>query len=192
MRRPEDEVVEYLDAIRGTFTGDPEATTRDEITPSSTTVAPTAQFRAFRRFKEHRLHRVSLGVESGDPTIRRLYGKSWADRPDRCRDGHQRSELALGLVVLAGAGGEENAEAHVEATAGLMTSLGLDEATSSPCSTPRRSASRGGDTSAATGSFRWPANDCPINTRRSRAVSSRSGPGGGKGRLLLLGKNTII
>ena len=127
LRRPADEVVGYLEAIRGTFAGDPDASTRDEVHAFLDDFSPPRpDARAFRRFQEHRLHRVSLGVESGDPSIRRLYGKSWADGDlaDVVAD-IKGAGLALSLVVLAGAGGEENAEAHVEATARLITSLAL-------------------------------------------------------------------
>ena len=105
----------------------PDASTRDEVHAFLDDLSPPRpDARAFRRFKEHRLHRVSLGIESGDPSIRRLYGKSWADEDlaDVVAD-IKGAGLALSLVVLAGAGGEENAEAHVEATADLITSLAL-------------------------------------------------------------------
>ena len=105
----------------------PDASTRDEVHAFLDDFSPPRpDARAFRRFKEHRLHRVSLGVESGDPSIRRLYGKSWADEDlgDVVAD-IKGAGLALSLVLLAGAGGEENAEAHVEATARLITSLAL-------------------------------------------------------------------
>ncbi len=127
LRQPEDEVVGYLEAIRGTFAGDLDSASRDQVHAFLDDLSsPRPDARAFRRFQEHRLHRVSLGVESGAPAIRRLYGKSWADvdLADVVAD-IKGAGLALSLVVLVGAGGEENAEAHVEATADLITSLAL-------------------------------------------------------------------
>ena len=106
LRRPEDEVVGYLEAIRGTFAGDPDVSTRDEVHAFLDDFSPPRpDARAFRRFKEHRLGRVSLGVESGDPSIRRRYAKSWSDEDlaDVVAD-IKGAGLALSLVVLVGAG----------------------------------------------------------------------------------------
>ena len=127
LRRPEDEVVGYLQAIRGTFAGNPDASARDEVHAFLDDFSPPRpDAGAFRRFRDHRLHRISLGVESGDPSIRSLYGKSWADEDlAAVVAGIKTAHLALSLVVLVGAGGEENAEGHVEATGKLITSLSL-------------------------------------------------------------------
>ena len=182
LRRPEDEVVGYLEAIRGTFAGDPDASTRDEVHAFLDDFSPPRpDARAFRRFKEHRLHRVSLGVESGDPSIRRLYGKSWADEDlaDVVAD-IKGAGLALSLVVLVGAGERRTPRPMSRRRPGSSRRSRWDAATSSRCSTPRRSAIREeGRRRPRRVSPPWPAHDCPISTRRSRAASSRSGPSGG-------------
>ena len=127
LRRPEDEVVGYLEAIRGTFAGDPDASTREEVHAFLDDLSPPRpDARAFRRFKELACIASAWGSSratprSGGCTASRGPMRTW---PTSWRTS-KAAGLALSLVVLVGAGGEEHAEAHVEATANLITSLAL-------------------------------------------------------------------
>jgi hypothetical protein len=72
------------------------------------------------------LVRISLGVESGDPSIRTLYQKSWADEEIRATVAEIRATgIGISFLTLAGAGGTERARAHVDSTARLLESLDL-------------------------------------------------------------------
>jgi hypothetical protein len=64
-----------------------------------------------------------LGLESGSSTVRRLYGREWAD--ERLREWTASCPVGLGLVVVVGAGGEESTRSHVEETVALVDSLAI-------------------------------------------------------------------
>jgi hypothetical protein len=88
--------------------------------------APRPDRATWQRWSELNLRRITLGVESGDPGIRGLYGKVWQDEDLQTLVADLRaSELIIGLIVLVGAGGAEHAGRHVEATADLIQSLDL-------------------------------------------------------------------
>ena len=70
--------------------------------------------------------RISLGVESGDPEVRSIYHKSWADDELRATVADIKAAgLGVSVLTLVGAGGVERAEPHVERTARLIESLDL-------------------------------------------------------------------
>jgi hypothetical protein len=72
------------------------------------------------------LVRVSLGLESGDPDVRTIYHKSWADDDLRATvAGIKATGLGISVLTLVGAGGVERAALHVEGTARLIESLEL-------------------------------------------------------------------
>jgi len=76
------------------------------------------------RLKGWGLTCLTLGIESGDPTIRATYGKMWdndllAPIVEDLRD----AQIVSDLVVLVGVGGAEDAAPHVEATLALVRSL---------------------------------------------------------------------
>ena len=72
------------------------------------------------------LRRVNLGVESGGPDVRRLYGKTWTDEDLRATVADLKAiGIDLRLVALVGAGGAALAERHAAATADLIHSLAL-------------------------------------------------------------------
>jgi hypothetical protein len=69
------------------------------------------------------LSRISLGVESGDPGVRLVYGKSWEDDELRSTVANLKAAgLGASVLTLVGAGGVQ----HVERTARLIESLELD------------------------------------------------------------------
>ena len=70
------------------------------------------------------LVRVSLSVESGDPEIRTIHRKSWADDELRATVAACKAAgLGVSVLTLVGAGGIERAEPHVERTVRLIESL---------------------------------------------------------------------
>ncbi len=78
------------------------------------------------RFATLGLKRMSLGVESGDPATRALYGKSWlASDLAQVVSEIKAAGVAISLLVLAGAGGDARALPHREQTAALLDSLEL-------------------------------------------------------------------
>src|SRR5262249_54522025 len=73
----------------------------------------------------HLVH-VSLGVESGDPSIREAYGKTWRDDELRAIVSDLKAcGVRTSILTLVGAGGEERAGEHLTLTAELLSSLDL-------------------------------------------------------------------
>ncbi len=139
LRRPVDDVAAYLETAARVFPIDP-SPGRPHPDPAGDASHRLTGVHAFldqlapplpspddwRRLRSLGLARVSLGVESGDPAVRALYGKTWAD------DGLRAAVLDLkaagvgvGVLLLVGAGGLENADRHLDATAGLINTLEL-------------------------------------------------------------------
>jgi hypothetical protein len=88
--------------------------------------SPPPDFLTWDELPALRLLRVHLGVESGCPTVRALYGKSWPDERLRAYVAALRFVgLAASVLVLVGAGGVEHEEAHVEDTVRVVESLDL-------------------------------------------------------------------
>jgi hypothetical protein len=83
--------------------------------PFSSAAWAEMQARGFRR--------LILGLESGSPGIRALYGRGWTD--DGLRAWVGSCPVGLGLVIVVGEGGQEGAEEHVDATITLVDSLPL-------------------------------------------------------------------
>jgi hypothetical protein len=89
---------------------------------------PLPDLEGWRRLKAARLGRVTLGIESGDPAIRAIHGKSWVDEELRLTVANLRAAgIGVGLVVLPGAGGRDLADSHLDATARLIGSIALGE-----------------------------------------------------------------
>lgn len=76
--------------------------------------------------KDLGLERIEIGVESGDRGLRELYGKSWDDLLlGRFVADSRASGLEVGVVLLAGVGGKEWADRHLECSARLLNSIEL-------------------------------------------------------------------
>jgi hypothetical protein len=72
------------------------------------------------------LVRISLGVESGHPEVRRMYQKRWDDDELRATVvASKAAGLGVSVLTLVGAGGVEHAGGHVEQTGRLIESLEL-------------------------------------------------------------------
>jgi hypothetical protein len=72
------------------------------------------------------LVRVSIGIESGDPHVRSLYGKTWPDDALRASVSAMKAAgIGVSPLVFLGAGGSEHAAAHLAATSTLIASLDL-------------------------------------------------------------------
>ncbi len=107
--RPDDEA--WLDGIY---------TFLDDFAP------PRPNRDGFALLRDWHLRRVDLGVESGDLDVRALYGKTWTDDDLRIVITDLKAAgVAVSLVLLVGAGGEENAAVHAASTTRLIDSLPL-------------------------------------------------------------------
>ena len=141
LRRPAADVAAYLDTVKQTFSIEPKGSSRtEESVERESTVpriegiqafldeftSPRPDRSAWREFAARGLARVSLGVESGNRSVRALYGKHWDDEELRsCVADLKAAGIAVSVLTLVGAGGVERSEAHVEQTAGLIESLDL-------------------------------------------------------------------
>ena len=78
----------------------------------------------WQEWKRLGLTEVTLGIESGDPEIRRHVGKS-LDNEELIRLATMIDEagLRVGLVVLLGEGGNSRRESHIEQTVSLVSKL---------------------------------------------------------------------
>jgi hypothetical protein len=138
LRRPAGDVIAYLDAVARVFPIVPKikgaSASRDEDTPILEGIhtflddfsAPRPGTEALRAYHERYLIHVGLGVESGDPKIRRRYGKTWDDEEIRAMVGDLKTcGFGLSLLTLIGAGGSEFSNGHVEKTVQLVHGLDL-------------------------------------------------------------------
>ncbi len=76
------------------------------------------------RLRDLGLKHLSLGIESGDPAIRAAFGKSWRNpRLGSVVEDLREAGIGCDLVLLAGTGGADGANSHIEATGALIDSL---------------------------------------------------------------------
>jgi len=131
IHRPLDDVKSYLGAIGGTF---PLAAEDDDTACRFDGVhlfldnfdLPRPDRGGWGELAAQGLVRTSLGLESGDPEVRSIYSKRWADAELRATVADIKSAgLGVSVLTLVGAGGVERAEPHVELTARLIDSLDL-------------------------------------------------------------------
>ena len=88
--------------------------------------APRVDGGGWSRLRALGLVRVNLGVESGDPRLRSLYGRDWDDATARrLVEGLKAGGIGVRIVALVGAGGVEDADAHTSKSIALIESLGL-------------------------------------------------------------------
>lgn len=78
---------------------------------------------AWEEMRARHFRRLILGIESGSARVRALYGRDWPD--DGLRAWVGSCPVGLGLVVVVGAGGDEGASEHVDATVALVEALPL-------------------------------------------------------------------
>ncbi len=88
--------------------------------------APLPEPDGWRQLRDRHLKRVDIGVESGDAGLRGLFGTTWDDDalPRTVADMKQAG-LEVGVVLLVGVGGKENAERHVDASTRRLLGLNL-------------------------------------------------------------------
>jgi hypothetical protein len=138
LRRPAGDLLGYLDAIARAFPpGEARATdgpVSAEGAPAIDDVhvfvddfsGPLAGVETLVAARERRLSHVALGVESGDPDVRRLYGKGWRDEDvQNFVSRAKEAGVELSVLTLVGGGGRGGAPDHVEKTARLIKSLAL-------------------------------------------------------------------
>ena len=124
LRRPANDVLGYLDAIGR---GLPIGTTIDDVHAFIDDFSdPVPGAETLAEAHKRGLSQIALGVESGDPEVRRLYGKTWRDEDALEFVSHAKeSAVELSILTLVGAGGSEHAADHVAGTARLIDSLPL-------------------------------------------------------------------
>ena len=87
---------------------------------------PRPDREGFVLLRDWHLRRADLGVESGDPEVRELYGKTWSDEDLLTVVSDLKGAgVAISLVLLVGSGGAENAVRHAAASVRLVDSLPL-------------------------------------------------------------------
>jgi hypothetical protein len=137
LRQPAELVASFLEIVRRTLSSaivDTSRTAEVDDGPRFREIhtfldefsAPRPAVQSLRNLRQSQLTRVSLGVESGDPLVRDLYGKSWKNDDLRAQVADLKSAgIHLSVLVLVGAGGKRYAVSHVERTGELLNSLGL-------------------------------------------------------------------
>jgi hypothetical protein len=139
LRRPAAEAAAYLEAAARVFPLVADAAPRrlrdlpediphlDGLDAFLDDFAPPLPDRdGWRRLAGAHLRRVNLGVESGEPEIRGLYGKTWSEHDLRAAVADMKEAgIGVRVVALVGAGGVAMAERHAMATAELVDSLAL-------------------------------------------------------------------
>ncbi len=138
LRLHADLVAAYLDVVDRAFgmTGQELAlpeNARDPLTRKMEVFAflddfspPCPDPAGWRAFRERHLAHVTLGIESGAPRIRERYHKAWRDEDlQGVVSGLKSAGIRLSLLILAGAGGHENAAQHRSETARLLSALEL-------------------------------------------------------------------
>lgn len=82
----------------------------------------------FEALQERGLRRVYLGLESGDPALLKFMGKPHTVQDVEQLVNHLKcAGVAVGLVILVGAGGDKHQDAHITGTVNLVNSLPLDQ-----------------------------------------------------------------
>ena len=136
LRRPPDQVIQCLEILGRSFPIAPRAnrpsSLLEEDQPHLEGIhlfvddfsPPRPGREALLEFRQLHLGHLSLGVESGDPRVRSLHGKSW-DNSDLCRFVSDLRTAGIGVTVLTlvGAGGARLGETHLASTAQLIGSL---------------------------------------------------------------------
>jgi Radical SAM superfamily len=140
LRQPTGLVLDYLQTIGSCFSlmFDPfRIGTSGSLEPETSKVSvvhaflddfrpPLPEIGGWRSLKAARLGRVTVGIESGDPAIRRILGKSWKNEELReTVNDLKEAGIGVGLVALVGMGGR--AASDLEASAQLIGSLDFAE-----------------------------------------------------------------
>jgi hypothetical protein len=135
LRRPTAEVLAYLETIGRVFPLERDGDVPQQEagrTPRLNGIhaflddfaGPRPGIEALRVYAGKHLRRVSLGIESGDPELRGLFGKNWTDDDLRAWVTDLKAAgIGIGLMVLSGVGGEHDGERHLSKTAELLGSL---------------------------------------------------------------------
>lgn len=120
LRQPAADVLGYLDALGRVLSPVDVHAFLDDFRP------PVVDADALKAAAGLRLSRIAMGIESGAPEIRRLYGKAWTDQDLRDFAGNAKAAgIGLGALIFVGAGGRERLEKHLAQTAELIASLPL-------------------------------------------------------------------
>lgn len=140
LRRPLDEVAGYLELATRAFPVDPglgprRPDTGEDAQPRLDGVhafldrfdPPLPDCKGWTELRSQGLTRVSLGIESGDPAVRAMLGKSWTTEALVSLVANLKAAaIGVGVILLVGAGGvEHDDDRQAEATAALLHKLPL-------------------------------------------------------------------
>jgi hypothetical protein len=138
LRRPRDELTAYLDILGRMFpfesgrNGGSDGSEDESPRLDGVHVflddfsAPRPDRGVLQACRERHLVHVSLGVESGDPSIREGYGKTWSDDELRAIVSDLKAcDIRVSVLTLVGAGARGRFEEHTTRTAALLASLNL-------------------------------------------------------------------
>jgi len=141
LRQPVETIAGYLDAINRTFPMAPAAQPVEASLATSDLAVPQLEGvhgflddflplavdrRGWSELRGRGLVRISLGIESGDPQVRALYGKKYSDETlSATIEDFKAAGIGISLLTLVGAGGVERAAAHLRGTAQLFESVGV-------------------------------------------------------------------
>ena len=129
LRQPADRVAALLENASRVFSTDPTADGPriDGLCAFLDRFDDPVPTRAdWERYRALGLHRIVVGLESGDRAIRLIYGKTWDDAAiGRVVADAKAAGLGVSVVTLVNAGGSERFEDHEWATTALVGSLDL-------------------------------------------------------------------
>ncbi|MDG3004309.1 hypothetical protein [Paludisphaera mucosa] len=129
LRLPGPDVLAYLDVVARVLKperdGEAEAPAFDDVHAFLDDFQkPVVDAATLRAAYDRRLTRIALGVESGAPELRRLYGKDWSDADLQAFAADAKAAgIELSVMTLVGAGGRGRRAEHVSRTTRLIESL---------------------------------------------------------------------
>ncbi|WP_165071803.1 hypothetical protein [Paludisphaera rhizosphaerae] len=124
LRLPGPDVLAYLDILQRNLQSEGEHVVDDVHAFLDDFQSPVADAATLRSAFRRRLTRIALGIESGAPELRRLYGKDWSDADLQAFAAEAKAAgIELSVMVLVGVGGRTRSAEHVERTGRLIESL---------------------------------------------------------------------
>lgn len=124
LRLPGPDILAHLEVLHRNLQSDGEHVVDDVHAFLDDFQAPVADATILRAAFRRRLTRIALGIESGAPELRRLYGKDWSDADLQAFAAEAKAAgIELSVLALVGVGGRTRSAEHVERTGRLIESL---------------------------------------------------------------------
>ncbi|MCU0495622.1 MAG: radical SAM protein [Chloroflexaceae bacterium] len=123
---PQPRLCELLQIVHQEFTVNPEAGLKGIYAFLDIFGAEQKSLREYRELRDAQVRRVYLGLESGDPTVFRLLNKPGS--PAACIEAVRTIKAAginVGVILLAGAGGDRLNEQHVRHSLDALAAMEL-------------------------------------------------------------------